>query len=271
MGDEVEFTTRVNDLYRFSAIQGHLGWDQETMMPSKGAKARGDILAWLAAQRHNKLTDTEFGNLISRLENQENDDYFAANVREMRRKFDEAVKLPVEFVSEFTKARSEALIAWQEARKEDDFSKFAPHLQKMVDLTRKRIEYLGCENTPYDVLLDEYEIGMTVDDYDPLFAGLKERLVPLLNKIMASDVVIPKIPEDMVFSVDGQEKFCQKISDAMGFDFEAGRMDRSTHPFCAGIWPGDTRFTTRFDEKDPFSCLYAVSYTHLTLPTKNEV
>tara|TARA_B100000941_G_scaffold113241_2_gene79559 strand:+ start:1364 stop:2851 length:1488 start_codon:yes stop_codon:yes gene_type:complete len=260
MGDKVEFTSRVNDLYKFSAIQGHLGWDQETMMPAKGAKARGDILAWLAAQRHSKLTDSEFGELITRLEGQESDDYFTANVREMRRKYDEAVKLPVEFVSEFTKARSQALIAWQEARKDNDFAKFSPHLQKMVDLTRKRIEYLGCEHTPYDVLLDEYEIGMTVNDYDPLFAGLKERLVPLLNKIMASDVEIPKLPAEMSFPVDAQEQFCQKVSHAMGFDFGAGRMDRSTHPFCAGIWPGDTRFTTRFDEKDPFSCLYAVMH-----------
>jgi len=164
MGDKEDFISRVNDLYRFEAIQGHLGWDQETIMPAKGAKSRGEILAWLAAQRHNRLIDPELGELISRLENQNLEDYFAANVREMRRKYDEAVKLPVEFVSEFTKARSEALIAWQKARSESDFSLFSSHLENMISLTRKRIEYLGCEHTPYDVLLDEYEVGMTVED-----------------------------------------------------------------------------------------------------------
>ena len=110
------------------------------------------------------------------------------------------------------------------------------------------------------VLLDEYEVGMTVADYDPLFAGLKKRLVPLLAKIMKSDVKIPSLPEEMNFSVKAQEEFCNRVSKAMGFDFEAGRMDISTHPFCAGLWPDDTRFTTRFDEKDPFSCLYAVMH-----------
>ena len=260
MGIKEEFMTKVTDLYRFEAIQGHLGWDQETIMPPKGAKARGEILAWLAAQRHSRLIDQSMGSIISELENSEHDDYFAANLKEMRRKYDEAVKLPTEFVSEFTKARSEALIAWQKARSESDFSQFAPHLQKLIDLTHKKIGYLGCEHTPYDVLLDEYEVGMTVEDYDPLFSGLKSRLVPLLAKIMDSDVEIPRLPDEMTFPADGQEKFCNKVSKAMGFDFEAGRMDRSTHPFCAGLWPDDTRFTTRFDEKDPFSCLYAVMH-----------
>ena len=260
MGEQEEFMLRVNDLYRFEAIQGHLGWDQETIMPTKGAKARGEILAWLAGQRHSRLIDPELGELITSLENKELDNFLAANVKEMRRKYDEAVKLPTEFVSSFTKARSEALISWQKARSDSDFSQFAPHLENMVKLTRQKVEYLGSESTPYDVLLDEYEVGMTVADYDPLFAGLKERLVPLLSKIMESGTEIPRLPEDMTFPIDSQEMFCKQVSKAMGFDFEAGRMDRSTHPFCAGLWPDDTRFTTRFDEKDPFSCLYAVMH-----------
>ena len=70
----------------------------------------------------------------------------------------------------------------------------------------------------------------------------------------------PKLPEDMVFPVEAQTEFCKMVSTATGFDFEAGRMDASTHPFSAGLWPGDTRFTTRFDETDPFSCLYAVMH-----------
>ena len=117
MGAKEDFMTRVNDLYRFQAIQGHLGWDQETIMPAKGAEARGEILAWLAGQRHTRLIDVEMGSLIQELEQSEHDEYFSANLKEMRRKYDEAVKLPTEFVSEFTKVRSEALLAWQQARR----------------------------------------------------------------------------------------------------------------------------------------------------------
>lgn len=260
MEAKAEFMSQVNDLYKFQAIQGHLGWDQETIMPAKGAKARGEILAWLASQRHEKLINPNFGKVISELESQELDQFLAANVKEMRRKYDEAVKIPTEFVAEFTKTRSEALIAWQQARKESNFSLFSSHLEKLISLTRKKIEYLGCEDTPYDVLLDEYEVGMKVSDYDPLFAELKDRLVPLLSKIMESNISIPSLPESLNFAEKKQQRFCNEVSKAMGFDFDAGRMDISTHPFCAGLWPGDTRFTTRFDEKDPFSCLYAVMH-----------
>ena len=136
------------------------------------------------------------------------------------------------------------------------------HLENLIAMTNKKIDYYGVSSTRYDVLLDEYEFGMTVADYDPLFTGLKERLVPLLEKIMEAKKVNPdpNLPEGAVFPVDSQTKFCEMVSRAMGFDFDAGRMDASTHPFSAGLWPGDTRFTTRFDEQDPFSCLYAVMH-----------
>ena len=103
---------------------------------------------------------------------------------------------------------------------------------------------------------------MTVADYDPLFKGLKERLVPLLQSITNAQQhqTPPQLPDRLRFSIPAQERFCEAISSRMGFDFEGGRMDSSTHPFSAGLWPGDTRFTTRFDDKDPFSCLYAVMH-----------
>ena len=231
-------------------------------MPAKGAQARGEMMAWLAGQRHQQLTDGRTGELLSALEEASLDADQAANVREMRRMHDQAARLPQSFVETFAKARSEALVAWQEARSASDFEAFKPSLERLIALTREKIDLLGVTSTPYDVLLDEYEVGMTVEDYDPLFAGLKARLVPLLQAITAaqSSTPDPSLPEGLRFSVDAQKVFCKAVSANMGFDFEAGRMDASTHPFSAGLWPGDTRFTTRFDEADPFSCLYAVMH-----------
>ena len=100
-------------------------------------------------------------------------------------------------------------------------------------MTRRKIEYLPKKDTPYDTLLDEYEVGMTVADYDELFEGLRVRLVPLLAKIMEAkkNMSIPELPSEMKFSEQAQTRFCQKVSEAMGFDFDYGRMDASTHPF----------------------------------------
>ena len=263
MSEKDAFLQRVKDIHRIGSIQGHLGWDQETLMPEKGAKSRGEILAWLAALAHERVIDPEMGELLGRVEAQNNlDEAEKANTREFRKRYDKATKLSSDFVSTFAKARSEALVAWQNARSNSDFSAFLPHLEKLIALTREKIEAYGYQGTPYDALLDEYESGMTVEDYDPLFEGLKQRLVPLLHRIMEAKKTNPDptLPEGMVFAVDAQEQFCIKVSERMGFDFAAGRMDASTHPFSAGIWPGDTRFTTRYDELDPFSCLYAVMH-----------
>ena len=100
-------------------------------------------------------------------------------------------------------------------------------------MTKEKIQLLGVSSTPYDVLLDEYEVGMTVEDYDPLFAGLRERLVPLLQAITKAQdgTDEPTIPEGVVFSVEAQKAFCEAVSNHMGFDFEAGRMDASTIRF----------------------------------------
>jgi carboxypeptidase Taq len=257
------FIERVKDIHRLGALQGHLGWDQETIMPIKGSDARSDILSWLAAERHNRLIDPKMGQLLDILEqdNTLNDDH-RANVREMRRAYDKAVKLPSEFVAAFAKATSEALLSWQKARADSNFNAFRPQLEILIGMTKQKIAYYGGQDNPYDMLLDEYEVGMKVSDYDPLFAGLRSRLVPLLQKITTAQETNsdPVLPDGLRFPIEAQTDFCIKVSKAMGFDFDAGRMDASTHPFSAGLWPGDTRFTTRFDELDPFSCLYAVMH-----------
>ena len=263
MGAEHDLLERVKDIHRLGSIQGHLGWDREVLMPPKGAAARSDVLAWLAAESHRRMVDDDLGALLDAVAEEAVDDPdLGATVRDVQRSRDRALRLPESFVADFARKRSIAQGAWQEARAASDFAAFAPHLQALVDMTKQRVNLLGGEGPAYNALLDDYEIGSTMAAYDPLFAGLKDRLVPLLARIMAAskDAPVPTLPAEARFPIAAQEAFCRRVSAHMGFNFEAGRMDVSTHPFSAGLWPGDTRFTTRFDERDPFSCLYAVMH-----------
>jgi len=260
-----EFISRVKDIYRFRGMRSHLGWDQQTMMPEAGAGARASMLAWLAGQAHNRVVDPEFGELLSnlwqRLDSLSDDQ--RCNVREMKRERDKAVLLPEEHVIKVAEMTSSSLEVWKKARASNDYSIFSSTLEELVELARQRISFLQKPGqTPYDVLLDDYEHGMGVTDYDPLFEGLRERLVPLLEKIMASkkdlgDIVIP---DSAIFDVESQRQLGLRISEHFGFDFSAGRLDDAAHPFCSGLWTGDTRITTRYDVKDPFSCIGAVMH-----------
>lgn len=266
MSDAVaeQFSKMVKDWQRFNSIQHHLSWDQQTIMPAKGASSRADTLAWLAGESHSILTDPKLGELLSELEGRVDslDIDLACNVQRMRREVDQATMVPAELIEEMTRTFSESRTVWAQARQQSDFSIFAPTLEKVIELTKQKMRYLGGDGASYDVLLDEYEIGMTMADYDPLFTGLRARLVPLLGRIMEarSNETGTVAPEGMEFPIPSQEAFCKEVAERMGFDFNAGRLDITTHPFCSGLWAGDTRITTRYDPLDPFSCLYAVMH-----------
>ena len=264
-GEYEEFIEKVRDIHRFDSISGHLGWDQLTLMPEEGAAARAGILAWLAGKSHSLLVAQDFGVLIERLENslEALDDDQVANIREMAKAREKAVLLPLDHVSKAASLPSKAVAIWAKARADADFTSFENTLRELVEVARERISYLRKDGqTPYDVLLEDFEVGMTVADYDLLFEELRQSLVPLLGKIMLAKEKNPgpSIPSTSNFPISLQDSFCRRVAEKYGFNFSAGRMDISSHPFSAGLWSGDTRFTTRYDEAEPFSCIGAVMH-----------
>ena len=253
-----ELLARLKDIDLISQIGGLISWDQEVLMPPKAAVLRAEQLAWISKTGHEKLTDQRIGVLISQLESENGlDDVEMANVRLARESYDRATKLPTEFVEEMAKHRSRAQISWTEARASDDFSIFRDDLAKAVELARAKADYLGYDALRYDALLDLYETGLTVERVDPLFAGLRENVAPLIRAVMDRGRR-PDISwiENNSWPQEAQEKLSHSVAEAIGFDFGAGRRDASTHPFCGGPNPDDVRWTTRYNESDPFGSLY---------------
>ena len=126
MSDYDDFIGRVRELSLVNSLTGLMGWDQETMMPPKGGKLRSEMMAFLSKQAHSRMTDPEMGRLLDSLESQKLTNEQAANVREVRRSYDKATKLPEELVEEKARHKSQSLQIWQEARAENDFGKFQP-------------------------------------------------------------------------------------------------------------------------------------------------
>lgn len=256
------FVRQVREIRVIESIRDLLEWDQQTFMPPKGVTHRADQIELLAGLAHQKLTSAELGELLEKLElESDNGDYVAAtNLREVRREYDRAIKLPTELVQEIAKVTSLASDTWQAARSESDFSRFAPHLEQLLDLKRQAADRIGWRTEPYDALLDEYEPGARAAQIQELFDRLKPELVALVSAIKDA----PRQPDNSILKrpapVARQEAFNRAIAATMGFDFQAGRIDVSTHPFCSGFCPLDVRFTTRFDEHALAMSLFGVMH-----------
>jgi carboxypeptidase Taq len=230
-----------------------IGWDQETHMPPAAAPLRAEQLAVLSSLIHERRTSPRIGELLARCEADAGlaaDPWAAANLREMRRDYDRATRLPPELVRETAETSSRAMNVWRDARERNDFAAFAPWLEKIVTLTRRSAEALGWPEggVLYDALLDQFEPGMTTAELTRTFDALRGGLTPMIRAVADSGTRPDTSWQRTPVAIAKQEAFNLDVVRRMGFDMDAGRLDVSAHPFCDGIGPGDTRLTTRYFE-----------------------
>lgn len=247
-----ELKQKLLECGNIGAISGILEWDMQTMMPAKSSHFRGMQSSTVSGITHNLATSKELGDLINSLK--EDSEYSKLNeddkiiVDRALEDYTKAKKMPVELVKEVAQASSEAHVAWEEARKRDDFDVFKPHLEKMVGYSKKVADIYGYEKSPYDALVNEFEKGLTTEELDSIFGELKDAIIPFLDAIKNSSV---KTSHDLVnkfYPEAGQWELCNEALNTIGYDFTRGRLDKSTHPFTTGFNPNDVRVTTRIDE-----------------------
>ena len=254
-----ELDLRMREICDLDHVGRLLSWDQETYMPAGGVEHRGRQLALLLGLLHERAGDPRVGELLAAVEGApsladgdcpDGDCAAAANVRELRREYDRATRVPRELVEELARTTAAAHEAWVAARKHARFATFRPWLEKIVALKRSEAEALGYAATPYDALLDTYEPGAEAASVARLFDALRRELIPLVAAILDS----PRRPRTAVlhrdYPVERQRVFGEAVAAAVGFDFERGRVDTSVHPFCVGVGPGDCRLTARWSAND---------------------
>lgn len=248
-----ELIRRVKEYSLLASCGSVLGWDERTYMPHDGSAHRAEQMALLARLTHEMQTSPRIGELLSDVERsalvKDRESAPAVNVREIRRTYDRATKIPKELVEEIARVTTRAQQVWQEARKNNDFASFRPWLEKIVALKRREADAIGYKDTPYDALLDEFEPGATAAEITRTFAALRAELVPLVGAIVGSGKRPRREILEREYPVDRQQVFGQAAAAAIGFDFRGGRLDVTTHPFCSGIGPGDCRITTRYNPR----------------------
>ena len=245
---------RVERWNAVGSASGVLGWDQQVMMPEGGTPARSKQLSALSSVHHDMVTADETGELLDELDDADLTEEQAAVVREVRREYERADAVPVELVEEISETGSEALQAWEEAKAEDEFETFAPYLQKHVELKREYAEHIDPDRDPYEVLFEEFEPCLSMERAESILTELREALVPMIGEIRESDVDLAVDTFEGTFPEDEQEALSREALELVGYDFDRGRLDVSSHPFTAGN-QFDCRVTTRFDEEDPLGAV----------------
>jgi carboxypeptidase Taq len=230
-----------------------LGWDERTYMPRGGVAHRADQMSLLSGLAHEHFTDPKIGEMLARLEDSEltKDPLSpeAVNIRELRRDYDKQTKLPKQLVEDISRTTTMAQGIWVEAKQKSDFNKFKEILGKVIDLRFKQAEAYGYETEPYDALMDDYEPGMTIAEVSKVFAGLRDDLVPFIEKIKNSEKKPDLSLVENDYDVNRQAYFGKAAAAAIGFEFTKGRLDVTEHPFCTGIGNGDVRILTHYNPK----------------------
>ena len=245
---------------QYQTIESLLGWDLSTMTPEKGIDSKTEALGYFSTESFRLATSKEYGEILKELSAPEQfdqlDDAMKVTVRRELRDYERFVRVPEKFYTEYVTLKARSQKAWESAKKANDFSIFAPYLDKVISMTKQYVRYMEPDQNPYEVLLDLFEEGMDSAAIDRIFDELKAGLRPLLEKIKAS-----KQPDLSAlqgkYDIQAQKKVQDMLLSYIGFDFTRGATAESEHPFTTEIGSGDVRVTNHFKEEDPIAAIFS--------------
>jgi carboxypeptidase Taq len=253
---------RLKEIDREHRLLAHtaavLHWDQETYMPEAAVQDRADQLSLLSGLMHDRITQPEIGEQLTGLGvsfekeslpgvSEDFKEIDRAFLRELARHYRRSTRIPRRVVTELARQTAIGQRVWVEARKDSDFSKFSGQLDVILSLVREVSSCLGFDDHPYDPLLDEYEPYMKSAEVEEVFAGLRQGLVKLLDKIRGSGKTVDVDFLSRTYEIEKQKSFGLEVLEALGFDFRRGRLDESAHPFTTTLGSADVRITTRYN------------------------
>ena len=232
-------------------------WDQAANMPAKGNEARAAALAEIATSIHDLLTDPSVETLLSQAAQETLEPSQKANLREMKWLWQLRNALPASLVRRKDLAVSRCEHAWRTQRPANDWQGFLANFEEVLSCTREEADRLSqaLGVSKYEALMSRYEPGLTTVTVDRLFGELKTWLPGLIQEVTKRQGQEVTIQPQGPFQQRRQKVLCEQVMRLLGFDFEAGRLDVSTHPFCGGV-PEDVRMTTRFKNHEFITSLF---------------
>ena len=270
-----ELIKQIQNISNLNFIASILEWDQETQMPALGAKRRSEQMALLAGIQSDYGTSPVYQDALLSLDLNDCLEDEKIIFKEAKKEAEKSKLLSKSLKEEIAMQQSLGQHAWVAARENNDFESFKPYLEKLIDLKKqyaKSLQPLYPDKSEYEILLDEYEPGLTVKEIDQLFSSLKPKLLDLIDRIQNKQSSQTKFPNK--FPLELQEEFALSVIEEVGFDFDRARIDLSAHPFCTNFSANDVRITTNYDESDFtksfFSLLHETGHALYELGMKDE-
>jgi carboxypeptidase Taq len=248
-----------NKLKAYQYMMNIVNWDSETEAPKEAFSRRAEMMGIISREYYRLSTSTEYKEMINELySNIETlDQFMQREIKIVKKQLDKQSKIPEKEFVEYQKLLSLSQHVWEEAKSKNDWGLFKDNLKKLVEFNRKFITYYQLNMKDYDVLLDDFEEGMTMELYDHFFDTLKKELVPFVKQVLTKGKPLNKDLSTTYFDPKKQKEFCDYIIDVMAFDRNRGLMKESVHPFTWNTHPSDVRFTTRYLENYVFSSIFA--------------
>jgi carboxypeptidase Taq len=247
---EKEFLDYVKKMMAYHEAISLMYWDLRTGAPKQGVEQRSEVIGMMSEEAFKMSTSDEMATYIEKLSGEDLNEVTRKTLEECKKDYERNKKIPAQEYKEYVILQSKAESVWEDAKANSDFEMFLPYLEKLVETNKRFIQYWGYEGNKYNTLLDMYEPGITVEVLDKVFGELRNQIVPLVKKI--SESTNKPVTEFLfeTFNKDKQKEFSLEVLKQMGYNFQAGRLDETVHPFATGLNPGDVRVTTNYDEKD---------------------
>ncbi len=245
-----------------------LGWDQMVIMPTAGMQPRSAAIAELSSMRHELLASDAMEDWLAEAERDIDrgalDETNRTHVIEMQRSWMQARAMPAELVHAQVIAGAKCEHAWRTQKLANDWEGFLENFRPVVALAREEAQCRQAQRpddfaTPYDALLDLHCAGDSQQLISGIFAQLKQTLPDLLQQVIDKQSTRKRVDLSGEYAVHAQQQLSERLMQVLGFDFEAGRLDVSMHPFSTGV-RGDQRITTRYRTTDFADALQATAH-----------
>ena len=225
-------------------------WDNETLAPREAGELTSKVIGVLSGEYFQAVTCDEMKKLLEKCRGDKSlTTAEAANVRELLEEREQICPIPQDEYQEFARLTARATSVWARAKKDQDFEAFAPTLEKVIGFQKKFAGYRAKDGKKlYDVMLDDYEKGFSMENLDRFFSVLKKELVPFLKKVMEEGKMIEDSFLKGDYPEEKQEELGRFLAEYVGFDFDRGVMAVSAHPFTTNLHNKDVRITTHYTD-----------------------